>query len=120
MYVSTYNQSFPTGRGLKWTFKDNLFSKHLMTRKNISLSSIEWISTIEKMKPYRNKNGEVCKIRYGWNSEEVKIGQYVVDGFVEVDGTITILEFQGCKFHQCDRCNTKVFDTKNQKVKHYH
>ena len=121
MYVSTYNKQFPTGRGLKWSLNenDNLFYKRLMTRKNISLASCEWISTIEQMKPYRNKNGEICKIRYGWNSEEVKLGEYFVDGLVEVDGAKTILEYQGCKFHQCYRCNTKVFDTKNQKVKYY-
>ena len=82
MYVSTYNEKFPTGLGFKWILEENsdFLKKTLLTKKNISISSIEWISTIQQSSKFIDKQGKRCKIRYGWNSEECSIGPYSVDG----------------------------------------
>ena len=118
MYVSTYKERFPTGLGFKWILEENsdFLKKTLLTKKNISISSIEWISTIQQSSKFIDKQGKRCKIRYGWNSEECSIGPYSVDGLCRVDDQLYILEFNGCKFHQCQNCEIKQFENKNIEV----
>ena len=42
----------------------------------------------------------------GWNSKEVQIGRFYVDGWAMVDGRQIIFEYNGCAFHSCERCKT--------------
>ena len=49
-------------------------------------------------------NGERQKIKHGWNSKEVQIGKFYVDGYAVVDGKRVIFEYDGCAYHGCARC----------------
>ena len=41
---------------------------------------------------------------HGWNSKEVQIGQFYVDGYAVVDGRKIVYEYNGCAYHSCGRC----------------
>ena len=43
---------------------------------------------------------------HGWNSKEVQIDRFYVDGWAMVDGRQIIFEYNGCAFHSCERCKT--------------
>ena len=109
MYPSTYKNNFPTGRGFHWKMtNDGKFQKTLMTNSNISVGSVEWITAMRSYSLFVNKKGERCKILYGWNTQEVLVGPYEVDGYVEVDEKKYVLEYDGCYFHDtCPKCGLK-------------
>ena len=44
---------------------------------------------------------------YGWNSNEVQIGNYYCDGYAVVDDVRYVFEYNGCRFHDCDLCETE-------------
>ena len=105
MYPATYREDMPCGRGFEWTLGNNgIFYKKLMCDKNISLSSIQWIASMENDSRFVDRSGKRCKIKYGWNAEEVKLGSYFVDGYCKVDDKEYVLEYDGCYFHGCDKC----------------
>lgn len=51
-----------------------------------------------------DRHGVRQKISHGWNSKEVQMGQYYVDGYAVVDDRRIILEFNGCAYHSCNKC----------------
>ena len=51
-----------------------------------------------------DQNGVRQRIKHGWNSPEMQIGPYYVDGYAIVDGKQIIYEFNGCAYHSCVRC----------------
>ena len=104
MYPATFREDMPCGRGFEWTDSNGYLAKKLMCDKNISLSSIQWISSMENDTRFIDRLGKRCEIKYGWNSEEVEIGKYYVDGYCKVDEKEFALEFDGCYFHGCDDC----------------
>jgi len=106
MYPSTYKNDFPTGRGFHWKLASNgRYEKTLMTNSKISIGSVEWITAMRDHSIFINKKGQRCKILYGWNTREVLVGPYEVDGYVEVDDKKYVLEYDGCYFHnKCPRC----------------
>ena len=115
MYPATFCEPFPCGRGYEWTPNENgLFSKVLMTTENISQGSIEWLDYIGTTSRLLNRKGKRCKIVSGWNSEEVKIGKYFVDGFAKVDDKQYIFEYNGCRFHPCNLCATNNIGRSNE------
>ena len=118
MYPSTFRENFPCGRGFEWTLNGNNLEKILMCSKNISLESLEWLDYMQSDRRFRNSKNKICMIKHGWNSEEVKIGPYYVDGFVRVDKLTYVLEYDGCKFHKCSKCeNSLLFPRKNENEK---
>ena len=98
MYVSTYKEDMPTGRGIEWVPKGNGFRKRLIAPKQISMVSIEWLEFMNHDPRFIDKNGNRQFIHHAWYGEEVKIGNYPVDGFVRVDEKTYILQFDGCIF----------------------
>ena len=118
MYPTTFREAFPCGRGFEWTLKGHYLEKKFMCSKNISLESIEWLDFMQSDPRFVNSKNRVCKIKHGWNSEEVKIGSYNVDGFVKVDNISYVLEYDGCSYHDCSKCkNNIIFPHKNEKEK---
>ena len=104
MYPSIFREDMPTGRGFEWSLKDNHLTKKLMSNKKISIESIQWLGYMQNDPRFINKNGEKCRIISGWNSEEVTVGKYSVDGYCIVDDQKYALEYDGCLWHGCSRC----------------
>ena len=108
MYPCTFKEKFPCGRGFEWTLKGHYFEKKILSSKNISLESIEWLEFMQSDPRLINSKGKVCKIRHGWNCEEVKIDKYYVDGIAQVDLNYYIFEYNGCAFHFCSKCKNQT------------
>ena len=106
MYPSCFKEDMPCGRGFEWVENDGYLKKTLMakTGKKISMASIQWIDYMQNDERFVDSNGNRCKIISGWNSEEVKVGLFHLDGYCEVDGHKYALEFDGCYWHGCERC----------------
>mgnify|MGYP003730279387 CR=1 FL=1 len=75
-----------------------------MAKKQISLESVQWIAYMANDPGFANASGEKCKIISGWNSEEVKVANYEIDGYCKVDNVEYALEYDGCYFHGCRKC----------------
>ena len=106
MYPSTFNKKFPCGRGFEWQKKNGKFNKTLMTTNQISIASLEWLDFMSNDSRFVSQSGVRCMIQHGWNSNEKKIGNYLVDGYCVVDNKVYVLEFDGCydRYHQCPIC----------------
>ncbi len=104
MYPATFKEKFPTGLGYEWTSSGNYLKKSLLTNEKISLGSIEWLDYMQNDQRLINSSGVRSKIIFGWNSREVKIGPYRVDGYALVDQQCYIFEYNGCFHHGCDLC----------------
>ena len=98
MYVSTFNKKMPCGRGFEWTNHGNgKFRKKMMAPKSCSLACVQWIDWMNQTdERFVDSNGVRQRIRHGWNSSEVVIENYPVDGYVKVDRETYILQFDGC------------------------
>jgi len=87
----------PTGRGFDWTIQRNgTFHRKLIGPKSISLASVQWLDAMNSDKRFVDKNGVRQFIQCGWRSEELKFGNYPVDGYVKVDDMEYFLQFDGC------------------------
>ena len=111
MYPSIFQEDMPCGLGFEWVVKDGYRVKRLMTNKQISLEQIEWLGYMESDKRFMNKDGGRCKLVHGWNNEEVKVDNYSLDGFCEVDDKKYALEFNGCYWHGCKKCGKPGIQT---------
>ena len=96
MYVSTFKEDMPTGRGIEWLPTGKTFKKRLIAPRQISMVSLEWLEFMNHDPRFVDKNGQRQFIQHAWHGEEVKIGNYPVDGFVTVDEKNYILQFDGC------------------------
>ena len=88
----------PCGLGFEWSRDRNIFKKTLITDKQMSVKCIQWIDSLAD-DPRFIENGKPCKIEHGWRGAEKKIGNYIVDGYVEANGYKYVLEFNGCYHH---------------------
>ena len=104
MYPCTFKEKFPCGRGYEWTLKKNVMEKRLLVDDKISHDSVEWFDYMQFDNRLVDKKGKRCRLISGWNSREVKIGPYIVDGYSQVDEKTYIFEFNGCFFHGCPIC----------------
>ena len=109
MYVSVFNKEFPTGRGFDWTLNNEVFTKKLMAPHGISMESLIWLDYMQNDKRFV-VDGVVKPIRHGWNSNEVVLGKYPVDGCVVAGENTYILQYDGCYWHGCDSCGHQVRD----------
>ena len=117
MYPSTFKEYFPCGLGFEWEQNSGKFQKQLMTSRKVSMASLEWLDYMSNDKRFIDETGEYCKIKHGWNSNEVKIGNYQVDGYCVVGTKVYVLEFDGCRFHSCVTCmvdEAKLLYNKNR------
>jgi hypothetical protein len=83
-----------------------------MTKKAISSISLEWLDWMSNDVRFVDSNGETCIIQNGWNFGEKKIGHFYLDGYVRVDDRHYALEFNGCRFHICDKCDISINSAK--------
>ena len=120
MYPCTYKEKFPTGRGFEWSKNEDLvFTKKLMTTSKISLGSIQWLDYVQQTSDLLlDKNGKRQRIYSGWNSTEVKIGAYNVDGYVQVNQKKIIFEYDGCYWHECSICSTESEERDSERRRH--
>ena len=114
MYPSTFKEDMPCGRGFEWVYQDEQLVKTLMTKEKISLESIQWIGYMENDPRFIDSKGNRCRIISGWNADEIRVtsseisnSTYFIDGFCEVDGKKYALEYNGCRYHICDKCDTE-------------
>ena len=106
MYVSTLNKEMPCGRGFDWTCDDDgKFTRKLISSPQHSLQSCIWLEYMSADPRFVDSAGVRQNIRHAWNGSEVKVGQYPVDGYCEVDGVRYALQFDGCHVHVCNKCN---------------
>ena len=108
MYPATFKEEFPCGRGFEWKPSGNYMIKKLMTSRKISLESLGWLEFMQNDTRFINRLGETCQIIHGWNSEEIKVDKFYVDGLVEVDKHTFILEYMGCHYHFCEKCHNPL------------
>ena len=107
MYVSTYKEDMPVGRGFEWTPTDNgKFKRRMMAPPTFSVACVQWMDFMSNDPRFVDKNGVRQKIQHAWSNKEVSIGKYQVDGYVKVDNKVYILEFDGCYWHGCSICLT--------------
>ena len=72
-----------------------------------SIKSIEWLNFLA--------HRENIKIQHARNGGEIRIGNFVVDGFCELESYCKIYEFFGCFYHSCKLCyNQSSFNTTKQ------
>ena len=64
---------------------------------NASENSFQWLN---EMQQYFSE-----KIQTALSGVERKIGDFSLDGFVVQDGRKIGLDYNGCRFHPCGRCN---------------
>ena len=88
----------PTGRGFEWTRTGIIFKRKLICSTNCSFESLQWLDFMGNDPRFIDKNGKRQVIRSGWNTEEVKIGTYPVDGYVKVDEITYALQYDGCYY----------------------
>lgn len=105
MYPYTFKKRFPCGLGFEWTLNKTILYKKLMTTQKISMGSVEWLDYMSNDERLINSNGERAHIISGWNSREVKLGPYKVDGYCQVDDICYVFEYDGCNFHKCKECS---------------
>ena len=109
MYPSTFNRDFPTGFGFIWRLQGNVFTRKKNTDRQVSIGSIQWLDYIQhNYDALIDKNGNRVQIKHGWNGKEQKIGRYYVDGYAVVDGRKFIFEYDGCRFHDCEKCDREM------------
>ena len=94
----------PCGRGFEWKLTGNYFTKELMSSRKISLESVQWMAYMKHDRRFVNRSGKRCEIISGWNSEEVKVGNFELDGYCRVDEIKYALEYDGCYWHGCAQC----------------
>jgi len=106
MYPSTFREDMPCGRGFEWYLRgtDTYFTKKMMSCPKISLESVQWMEYMSDDPRFVDRNGERCKIISGWSSEEVKVGNFELDGYCKVDDIEYALEYDGCYWHGCVQC----------------
>ena len=105
MYVSTYNKDMPTGRGIDWECDEKgCFTPKLITDNQYSFECCQWMDFMSNDARFINSLGERQAIQHAWNGDEVRIGPYPLDGYVEVDNMSYALQYDGCHVHSCDVC----------------
>ena len=109
MYPSCFDKKFPTGFGFIWDLNGRVFNRRKMTERKVSLGCIQWLDYIQNsFDELIDKNGQLAKIRHGWNSKEMRFGKYFVDGYALVDDRQLIFEYDGCIYHDCERCDREA------------
>ena len=115
MYPACFDKKFPTGFGFNWTLTRNVFIRRKMTEKKVSLGCIQWLDYVQNnFDALVDRNGKRVKIRHGWNGKEVRLGKYSVDGYAVVDGHTWIFEYDGCKYHQCQKCDRETLSKRDE------
>ena len=120
LYAAAMRHFLPTGYGFLYTRETKGFRWSCMKKvSGFSLESLEWIQYIQTQPPFTQPDGTVFIIRHALNGHEHEtrfqkcFGAKYSDGHaIFSDGHATIagrqyfLFFDGCRFHNCDICDT--------------
>ena len=118
MYPSTFNRPFPTGFGFIWRSQGNFLTRKKMTERNVSLGCLQWLDYVQNnFDELIDRSGKRVTIKTGWNGKEVRIGRYYVDGYAKVDDQEFIFEYDGCKFHDCQKCDREMLYKRDESEK---
>ena len=76
----------------------------MLTKSQWSFEAISWLDHLQYQAPF-TVDGNVHAIQHALNRGEKQLlvneRCYNVDGYVEIDGRIYIMEFDGCQYHEC-------------------
>ena len=118
MYPSTFDKEFPTGFGFIWKLTGSVFIRTKMTSQKVSLGCIQWLDYIQNnFDELVDRSGKRVQILNGWNGKEVRIGKYYVDGYAVVDGHTWIFEYDGCKYHDCQKCDREMLVKRDESAR---
>ena len=105
---------------------DGFFAKTLCSeRKDFSWEALDWLNYMSDDPRFANTSGGFHTIRCIINGEKrvkTSAGEYRVDGYVETSDQIYLLEYNGCRYHSCDKCmaptlsDTRARDSKKFKA----
>ena len=115
-------KNLPSSAGVCYRRKsDETFSCKLMqTRVGWSLESIHWLDYMQSL-PLFAEHRIQHALNIGEKSLTINGQSYKVDGFVQINETLYVFQYDGCAYHQCS-CSiskksvfTKVDDTRRNK-----
>ena len=82
----------------------------MLTKSQWSFEAISWLDHLQHQSPF-SVDGNFHRIQHALNRGEKQLlvnqRRYNVDGYVEVNGEIYIMEFDGCQYHEC-HCLTSM------------
>ena len=94
----------------------------MLTKSQWSFEAISWLDHLQHQPPF-SENGIYHNIQHALNRGEKQLfvngRSYNVDGYVEIDDQVYIMEFDGCQYHEC-HCPSSMrspFSKKNDKVR---
>ena len=80
-----------------------------MSEQKVSVGCIQWMDYIQNnFDALIDNEGNRIQIRHGWNGNEVRVGRYSVDGYAVVNNHTYIFEYDGCRFHECKKCDRET------------
>ena len=98
LYLWAQDQPMPLTPGLLWEKTKYSFSKKPMTQ-GVSRSELEWLMWLQNEPFCVDKKGERQRITHAFYQGQKKVNGKPVDGWLEKDGKIYLLEFYGCRWH---------------------
>ena len=121
LYAAAMRNFLPTGYGFLYKKEENGFRWSCMKKvAGFSLESLEWIQYVQSQPPFTQQDGSVFIIRHALNGHEHETrfqrcfgakysdGHAIFsDGYANIAGRQYFLFFDGCRFHNCDICDTK-------------
>ena len=123
LYGAAMRLELPTGFGFLYEKTPNGFRWSSMRPpggNGFSLEGVEWINYIQTLAPFTDTDGNVHIIRHALNGpeEEIrfrnqKIAKYndgraiFPDGYVVINGEKFFMFYDGCRWHNCNSCDTK-------------
>ena len=126
LYGAAMRLELPTGTGFMYTKESNGFRWSSMKppgSHGFSLEGVEWINFMQTQYPFTEPDGTVHIIRHAMNGpeEEIRFSDQKVakysdgmaifpDGYVEISGEKYFLFYDGCRWHNCNTCDTKCLN----------
>ena len=121
LYAAAMRMFLPCGYGFLYTKCKNGFSWSCMKKvAGFSLESLEWIQYLQTLPPFTNADGTIHRIRHALNGQEhetrfqrcfgVKYSDghaIFSDGHVKIGDHQYFMFYDGCRYHNCDLCDTK-------------
>ena len=129
LYGAAMRLSLPTGPGYLYSKEGNGFKwSGLKSGKGnkFSYEALEWIQYVQSTSPFTDNDGTIHRIYHALNGpeKEVRFKQCFglkysdgfavsADGYVDISGQRYFLFYDGCRFHNCDLCDTSCVPSKH-------
>ena len=99
LYLFCQQLPLPTTPGILWEKDGKIFRKKRMSEKT-SLGCLQWLTYLQDQVVNQQIENEYFR-------GEKQIGEFFVDGFLEMGNEKFFYEYNGCRFHHCDRCRSE-------------